>query len=379
MKKAIFFLFPYRFLNEALYQCRCFVNSRVRGNDGKCPILGVRGNDAFAFFAPLRPCVLAFLQLFRLGTPAFLTLRKIVGCLFALMCICSAFSQEVIDDFQGGLKAALPWSWQVPGNSPLNTLDESRIQYAQGWLQVTLQSGTLQGNASDRNNIRNLPSLPVRSFAPGWTVETRIRLTLNGITGAYIQAGLVLFTNADNYFNFHLTMDPFDANRLKVSAGHELSGSYQWTGITSTGWNPALGNQVRLQIRQDPQTKLIHFYYDRENGVFWQEATGSPKNPADYPALQAILDQGGSVGLYTDAAGRQAGNMPVAAFDYLELYLPPSPTDLNKDGCVDDIDLIQVLLQFGATGPCLTGDVNGNQSVDDDDLLQMLIDFGKGC
>ncbi len=49
--------------------------------------------------------------------------------------------------------------------------------------------------------------------------------------------------------------------------------------------------------------------------------------------------------------------------------------DVNNDGCVDDSDLLMVLLAFGSTG-ANPADLNGDNIVDDSDLLIVLIRFG---
>ncbi|MCX7925535.1 MAG: peptidoglycan DD-metalloendopeptidase family protein [Fimbriimonadales bacterium] len=60
--------------------------------------------------------------------------------------------------------------------------------------------------------------------------------------------------------------------------------------------------------------------------------------------------------------------------DTLTLYF----ADVNGDSCVDDADLLSVLLRFGEA--CDTGeDINWDGIVDDADLLQVLLDFGRGC
>ncbi len=53
--------------------------------------------------------------------------------------------------------------------------------------------------------------------------------------------------------------------------------------------------------------------------------------------------------------------------------------DVNADGCVDNADLLAVLLAFGTSGSCLTEDANGDGVVDDTDLLIVLFQFGSGC
>ncbi len=55
--------------------------------------------------------------------------------------------------------------------------------------------------------------------------------------------------------------------------------------------------------------------------------------------------------------------------------------DTNGDGCVDDADLLNVLLSFGTQGraPTRHEDINKDGVVDDADLLLVLFNFGNGC
>ena len=55
----------------------------------------------------------------------------------------------------------------------------------------------------------------------------------------------------------------------------------------------------------------------------------------------------------------------------------PTAGDVDRNGCVDDADLLQVLFAFGATGD--PADVNCDGIVDDADLLEVLFAFGSGC
>ncbi|BCW96534.1 MAG: hypothetical protein WHS44_02605 [Fimbriimonadales bacterium] len=56
----------------------------------------------------------------------------------------------------------------------------------------------------------------------------------------------------------------------------------------------------------------------------------------------------------------------------------PAGGDADRNGCVDDADLLQVLFAFGATGDP-SADVNCDGIVDDADLLEALFAFGSGC
>ncbi len=54
--------------------------------------------------------------------------------------------------------------------------------------------------------------------------------------------------------------------------------------------------------------------------------------------------------------------------------------DVDGSGCVDDIDLLDVLFAFGYSGFDLGRvDVNCDGTVDDSDLLTVLFNFGSGC
>jgi probable HAF family extracellular repeat protein len=54
--------------------------------------------------------------------------------------------------------------------------------------------------------------------------------------------------------------------------------------------------------------------------------------------------------------------------------------DVDNNGCVDDADLLAVLIAFGNTGSNLGRvDVNCDGVVDDADLLTVLFNFGSGC
>ncbi len=60
------------------------------------------------------------------------------------------------------------------------------------------------------------------------------------------------------------------------------------------------------------------------------------------------------------------------------LPLLPCPEDVNRDGMVDDTDILEVLFAFGGEG-FNRADVNCDGLVDDSDLLQVLFVFGQSC
>ena len=54
----------------------------------------------------------------------------------------------------------------------------------------------------------------------------------------------------------------------------------------------------------------------------------------------------------------------------------PTRGDINRDGIVDDVDLLRVLLEFGGRG-YIAEDINWDGIVDDADLLTVLFNFGS--
>lgn len=56
-----------------------------------------------------------------------------------------------------------------------------------------------------------------------------------------------------------------------------------------------------------------------------------------------------------------------------------SPTDLNRDGLTNSIDLTILLADLGRSGKGLAGDINNSGNVDDTDLNLLLDDFGAPC
>jgi len=53
--------------------------------------------------------------------------------------------------------------------------------------------------------------------------------------------------------------------------------------------------------------------------------------------------------------------------------------DIDRNGCIDDADLLKALFDFGRLGFFLDTDVNGDGTVDDADMLAVLFRFGAGC
>ena len=67
----------------------------------------------------------------------------------------------------------------------------------------------------------------------------------------------------------------------------------------------------------------------------------------------------------------------------IEPPIPPGdsfpPQDVNRDGVVNILDLVQAALQFGQVGTNLAGDVNGNGTVDVADLILISVNLSENA
>jgi probable HAF family extracellular repeat protein len=81
-------------------------------------------------------------------------------------------------------------------------------------------------------------------------------------------------------------------------------------------------------------------------------------------------------GRYIVGYGRNAATNRIEAF-LLDTGFPRRG-DVDRNGCVDDADLLQVLFAFGGRG-YRNEDLNWDGTIDDADLLIVLFNFGSGC
>jgi hypothetical protein len=290
------------------------------------------------------------------------------------------YAQVSRDEFNGGF--SLPWRWSVIGNSPWNTEDPTMYDFNGGSLNIIMQPGSLGLNL---NNARNIATLRVGPAQRGWYIETRLTLDLGTASGAWIQAGLIWLFDADNYYTYHLVLDPFQ-DLLFLGTSHESVEDntivFRGGGFESGRWDRQL-NTVTLRMQDHVLAEVGHYveiWYDNGDGqgLRWGITVPTAAIPGwPFTVLRDLLLNGGRIGIYTDNSG-YVGDQPVAHFDYFETNLPILPTgDVNGDGCVDDADLLTVLFAFG--GSDVNADINEDGVVDDADLLIVLFEFGSGC
>lgn len=95
----------------------------------------------------------------------------------------------------------------------------------------------------------------------------------------------------------------------------------------------------------------------------------------------------GSLPLDDDFTGAFQWTVTLAPFRFrtvrvhyaLNTAFVPSPADIDRDGCVNDADLLTILYKFGAVALGDPADINGDGIINDGDLLEVLYQFGFGC
>lgn len=247
------------------------------------------------------------------------------------------------------------------------------------------------------NFQKNTPNLIVQGNAPDdWYIETHFRIDWSTVPlNHYVQAGIVIATDADNYFQVYISRE-VNSGDVVGSTALEDSTNYNWGGGATGFLSPSpaderLGLRIRHLPADESNPARIELSYWKESVGDWQPFWHAP-GPLFYPAgseqynfIQNLISQAGSVrvGLYTATSDSDPPQLNIFEFDYFETNLPvqtrASLGDVNGDCVVDDADLLAVLFAFGTTGACLEEDVNGDEVVDDADLLTVLFEFGTGC
>lgn len=301
----------------------------------------------------------------------------------ACMAILSTAYVQTRDDFSGGFSSALRWSWKLPANNPECTLDPTAVSFTANELVIQMRDG---GMFSFYNIHRDVPNLTVTGSAPNdWYIETSFRIDWSQIdVYNFVQAGIVIFTSAQNYFQVLVTRDAVNFTpTVYGSTNLEENDNFEWGERVTNTWAPDDGF-IGLRIAHDPSDNTIKLYFRHSGTDGWVLFDGFngavyPSDSRQYIFIQNLLNTPGvKIGVYTDNAG--GGYQNPFYFDYFETNLPVAPGgDVNADGCVDDADLLAVLFAFGNTGDCMDEDVNLDGTVDDADLLTVLFNFGNGC
>jgi hypothetical protein len=162
----------------------------------------------------------------------------------------------------------------------------------------------------------------------------------------------------------NIEVPAFNEIRVNIplnAGGAGLVGRLLLQGFTG---NPAGRVQARVQIR------------DRQSGQVIQEATVTL---GDSGAFVVPNVPSGTFKVWIKARGWLATLTDgITIPNLLPIVFESGVSgDANNDNIVDDADLLEVLFNFGQTGPGQNADLNYDEVVDDADLLIVLFNFGS--
>jgi len=235
-------------------------------------------------------------------------------------------------------------------NNLTQTAGETRIHRGAN-LSVSnplaMQGGKLTGAGQLNGALNNTAG----TIAPG--IDDPDQPDLNPLGILTINGNLTLGNNA--VFEVELTgtdnSDPANPQYDRVL----ISGSNRTVQVNGTlrvkgrdGYAPATGDTFDILVR---------------SGSSWNATGGFRRVEVDPDTLPCVQVE---VRYLSDRA-------------QLVVTRAQGSPDINRDGCVDDADLLAVLFAFGQTGSNLAEDINCDGVVDDADLLSVLFAFGSGC
>jgi hypothetical protein len=251
--------------------------------------------------------------------------RRFVLLVVAALGLASAARAQATDDFSGGFNPAVPWRWDVPGNTPVDTREPAAFAFTRATLDLGFSPAGLYGSGGF---ARNLPNLVVLSQPASWFVETAVSVDWSQVdrTG-FPQANLAIFDDADNLFFFHYVQDAAQPDRIFLSTNVQNAAR----GVASSGGGVSGGNLprdtsgfVRLRIEGTPN--LITLLYDagagfQSVGTLSAASTGNALNSWNY--LSEGLT-GRRVGLFATLGGAGFATTP-ARYDYFTTNLDVIP------------------------------------------------------
>jgi hypothetical protein len=210
----------------------------------------------------------------------------------------SRATAQIEDDFANGFDISIPWTFNVPGNNPTNTEDQANYAFSPNSIDIMAQAGSLYAGS---NNAFNIPNLVIYAQPDNWYVETAVRTDWSmASVNTYVNAGLIFFADADNYFSFYnnRNADPAHTPSVQVSSTFELAANPRYGGISSGDWDPT---QDFVKLRVEGTPTQITFMFDHTGT--WQVAgtVSSTAQPDVFAFMSSLV--GKRVGLETDTGG----------------------------------------------------------------------------
>jgi WD40 repeat protein len=230
-----------------------------------------------------------------------------------------------------------------------------------------VSTGTLQQTLSGHSNIVNkLAFSPDANFLATASADNTLRLWA-------VDQGTLLHTFVGHTQSVNAVAFSPDGNLL-ASGGHD-DNIILWHVPTRSRLRTLSGHRAQItSLAFSPDGRFLL------SGGGTMDATLRLWRVSD-GALLYTYDQETGTGIRSVAFSPDGQYFVYGRYDATVVWAqnPCARTDVNNDGCVNDIDLLLVLFDFASTGDGLLTDLNCDGIVDDSDLLKVLIHFATGC
>jgi hypothetical protein len=196
-------------------------------------------------------------------------------------------------------------------------------------------------------------------------------------TGAPYEIDIYVAQNDPN----HESDPQTDSNWIRVGTLSKANGTLpdvcRWDSSTGNTFGECPRETLEF-LSGGPDRRGPKFYEDPTNEIWYSTLNVSGQSGIRYVAL--VITKGNQFNNDDELKRRDrvANSLRYTNFtDVRVIARAEQEGDVDGNGCVNDLDLLQVLFDFGSgSGP---SDVNRDGTVNDLDLLIVLFNFGAGC
>lgn len=259
-------------------------------------------------------------------------------------------AQAVVEEFQGGFRSDLPWTWEMPGSTPLNTFNAGTCSFGSSSIDMNFGDFMWQ----EYNSPKNILSMPIVDSNGNWEISVDLNprfSQLNEAANPYGSTGVVFAYDCDNYVMFYI-------GRNGALAG--LNFAFEQYGTWYFGYSPSAEawsdsdvytlklSRIISEGNTEPQIDV--FVY--KNGAPFGPQGGYQMSLGPWApgwVYDFMKDLSGKrVGLFVDAAGNNDLSGAARSVSFLRVQTnmkTPGVTRIGGTATLQDLDS-----SYGKTG-----------------------------